>query len=67
MILKHIEESYKDPSDHHKLDEYCMRVMSLTKSVKSSSGSGKMTPVTIAGERGHYEALRAFMAFFKRN
>ena len=65
MILKQIEERYSD--DHKKLDEYCMRVMTLTKSVKSSSGAGRMTPITIAGERGNKESLKAFLSFFKRN
>jgi hypothetical protein len=44
-----------------------MRVMSLTDIAQSSFGAGRMTPVTIAGERDNVKSLKAFLSFFKRN
>ena len=41
--------------------------MSLTKTDESSFGAGRMTPVTIAGERDNIKSLKAFLAFFKTN
>lgn len=49
------------------MNQHIMRVMSLTKAVKGSFGAGRMTPVTIAGERKNIKSLKALMTFFKQN
>ena len=44
-----------------------LKVLSATKRQEGSLGSGRMTAVTIAGERDSKGALAAYLDFFKRN